>query len=34
MSQALADFLLKRCEAGTVAGVIGIGGSGGTATQV
>ena len=31
MSQALTDFLRAQSEAGRVAGVIGIGGSGGTA---
>src|SRR5262245_21826777 len=31
MGEALRLFLLRECEAGRVAGVIGIGGSGGTA---
>ena len=31
MSQALREFMLNECAAGKVAGVIGIGGSGGTA---
>lgn len=31
MSEALADYLDHQCEAGSVTGVIGIGGSGGTA---
>lgn len=31
MSQALRDYLVKECAAGKVSGVIGIGGSGGTA---